>query len=145
MKQYKILDENDHGKKGLYFIIGVKYTTALDIAEKVTKAITGKKLNNMKLLKIYNDTELPINSFEKDFSGFVDYAIDEEMAIELNDIFQRRPHKNILIKPSEEYVNKAAERLAEKYSLSEEEKLNMIKKFNESYNKIELLNNKLFN
>ena len=39
LKKYKILDESDHGLKGLITVIGIKYTTAVYVAEQVMKKI----------------------------------------------------------------------------------------------------------
>jgi glycerol-3-phosphate dehydrogenase len=39
LKKYRILDESNHGVKGLISVVGIKYTTAIHVAEQVMKKI----------------------------------------------------------------------------------------------------------
>lgn len=89
---YKLVDHTQaDGIQGLMTVLGVKYTTARDVAERSIN-LAAKKLN--KTIKKSNTATIPLPASqtkkEKDSLEIINNAINHEMAQTLSDIIYRR-------------------------------------------------------
>lgn len=124
LKKYKILDENEHGLKGLISVIGIKYTTAVYVAEQVMKKI----IPTFKPKNIFDQPRLiggEIDDFDnyksmmiKDWQKYFDHKDIERIVFNYG-IQSEHIFKNSISPEKEEKNYKA--------SLIEQEVLNAIK------------------
>jgi glycerol-3-phosphate dehydrogenase len=97
-KHYKILDHETQGFKGLISIVGVKYTTARDVASKVTDLIF-KKLEKNPQKCTTMETPLHGGEIEK-FNDFMENAL-ENRPLELSEDIIR----HLVYNYGSEYIN----------------------------------------
>lgn len=88
MNHYKILNKNDHGIDRLLHIVGVKYTTALDVSDKILSQITGKKISSSQISKLCcangNETNLNYKNLDNSIvSEIIDnYGSDSQYILD---------------------------------------------------------------
>lgn len=106
---YRIIDHhNEDGLRGLISIIGVKYTTARDIAEKVVN-LAIKKLGLPHVPSRSRTTPLINTTVD---SVDATYAVRKEMAQKLQDVVFRRTELGMFGYPAKEALKNCAELMA---------------------------------
>lgn len=130
----RIIDHADSGSPGLVSVVGVKYTTARGVAERVVHLIL-KKLGCAKIPCRTAESTLPDASLgDRDPSDPVRHAIGEEMAQTLSDVLIRRTGLGASGYPGDAVANDVANRMQTDLGWSDERKskeLQSLKRFYE--------------
>ena len=109
LQHSRVIDHATQGMDGLISVVGVKYTTARAVAERVVDLVM-KKLGRLPLPSRTATTTLPGAALgDKDPADPVTHAIREEMAQTLIDVVVRRTGAGVAAHPGEavasEYAN----------------------------------------
>jgi glycerol-3-phosphate dehydrogenase len=130
----RIIDHSEDGSPQLISVIGVKYTTARAVAERVVDLIL-KKLGRAYIRSHTAETLLPDASLlDSDPPDAVVHAVREEMAQTLNDVVIRRTGMGAAGYPGDALATNVANRMQSELVWSDERKskeLDSLKRFYE--------------
>jgi glycerol-3-phosphate dehydrogenase len=130
----RIIDHSEDGSPQLISVIGVKYTTARAVAERVVDLIL-KKLGRVYIRSRTAETLLPDASLlDSDPPDPVVHAVREEMAQTLNDVVIRRTGMGAAGYPGDALATNVANRMQSELVWSDERKskeLDSLKRFYE--------------